>query len=414
MCYNLIMRIKKAYKFRIYPNKEQQSRLTVQFGHTRFVYNYFCHLREQHYKTTGKGLNRYDTIKMLTGLKRLPAFNWLKEADSQILQQSLIDLDRAHINFFAGRAEYPRYKCKRGKQAVRYPQRFWIEDGHVYIPKVGKVRIVIHRPIEGKMKNMTVSKTMSGKYFISIQVEVDIPEPEYRGSEIGIDVGLAHFVTLSTGERIDNPRYLNQAERRLQRQQRKLSHKEKGSRGYEKARLKVARQHEKIANQRLDFLHKLSRQLVDENAFIGLENLNIGGMVRDHNLAKSISDAGWGEFIRQLIYKGKWYGCRIEKADRFFASSRICSECGFKNRDIDLSDREWTCPECGIHHDRDINAAINILEENRVGTTRIDAGGDNVRPILHHVGRAVSGKPEAPQLAAGQFTGYGDRAWIGG
>jgi len=253
------MLVKKAFKFRIYPNKEQQHQLAIQFGHARFVYNRYRAWREQSYKETGKGLTYHQTAVALTKLKKNPEFEWLKEADSQVLQQKLKDLETAYKNFFAGQAKYPNFKSKRGKQTIRYPQRFKVNGKKIYLPKVGWVNHKQHRPLEGEMKNCTVSKTKSGKYFVTIQCKLDIDEPNFTGSEVGIDLGLNHFATLSTGQKIENPKYLRKAEKKLIKLQRRLSRKKKGSNGWEKARLKVARQHEKISNQRADFLHKASR-----------------------------------------------------------------------------------------------------------------------------------------------------------
>lgn len=367
------MNTRRTYKFRIYPNQIQQQVLAVQFGHTRFVYNHYRAKREQVYKETGKGLSYVDCAN---GLKQLKAeYKWLKEADSQILQQSLKDLDQAYKNFFEKRANYPRFKSCHNKQSIRYPQRFKLKDSRIYLPKVGWVKLVQHREIMGKMKNCTVSKTKSGKYFVSIQCEIELEQPVYSGNKCGLDLGLAHFVILSTGEKIANPRYLRKSEKRLKRLQRKLSKKQKGSNNRAKAKLKLARQHEKIANQRKDFHHNLSHQLTTEFSHLGFEHLNIKGMVKNHTLAKSISDAGWGQFIQFCQYKGGWYGCHVHQLDTFFPSSKMCNSCGNINRDLKLSERHWLCPNCGTLHDRDINAARNILKHT-VGATEINACGD--------------------------------------
>ncbi len=375
-----MMLVKKAYKFRIYPNRAQQEALAVQFGHARFVYNWGLNLRRMHYRETGKGLSYRETTDALTRLKRGEGYEWLKEADSQVLQQKLKDLDRAYINFFEGRGGYPTFKKKRGQQSIRYPQRFKVKGAKTYLPKVGWVRTIFHRPIEGKMKNLTVSKTKSGKYFISIQCVVEIDEPAYAGGQIGVDLGLIDFITTSEGETVSAPKYLRKAECKLNRLQRQLSRKKKGSAGRRKARLKLARQAEKVANQRRDFQHKLSRRLVEENRLIGFENLNVAGMLKNPRLAKSIQDAGWGEFVRQTTYKGAWYGCHIEKVGRFFPSSKLCSVCGEKHQSLRLSERKWVCIGCGAVHKRDENAAKNILKEATGGAPGRYAGRENVRP----------------------------------
>lgn len=361
-----ILKIRKAYKFRLKPNKTQEQALTVQFGHARFTYNWALARRKDHYRETGKGLNGFALNKELTTLKKEPETEWLKQANAQVLQQKTKDLDRAYTNFFEGRAKYPTFKKKHGKQSIRFPQAFKVDGQQVYLPKVGWVKAIIHRPIEGDMKNATVTKTKSGRYFVSIQCELEIDEPVYQGEAIGIDLGLTHFAILSTGQKIDNPRWFRKAEARLVKAQRKLSRKNKGSSNWQKQRVKVARLHERIANQRRDFQHKLSRELVETYGLIRFENLNVKGMVKNHNLAKSITDAGWSQFVTFVEYKGAWYGACVEKIDRFFASSKTCSDCGEKTI-LKLSDREWACSNCGVLHDRDINAAINILNWNTEG-----------------------------------------------
>ena len=307
-------------------------------------------------------------------------------------------MDRAFRNFFDGRAGYPRFKSRRAKQAIRYPQRVRLdlEAKRTYLPKVGWVKTVFHRPMEGKVKNVTVSRTKSGRYYASFQVEVEIAEPVSRGEMVGIDLGLKHFVVLSDGRKIANPGNLIQAEGRLRRLQRQLSRKQKGSQGWEKQRLKVACQYEQVANRRADFQHKLSRSLVDEYGYLALEDLHIKGMIKNRRLAKHISDAGWGQFVRMLSYKGEWYGCQVKSCDRWYPSSKICSVCEAKMVSMPLYIREWQCPICRSYHDRDQNAAINILIQTTVGTTGSNAGGVHVRPVLIKAGTV---KPEAPQLA---------------
>jgi putative transposase len=302
--------IKKAFKYRIYPTQAEQAALAVQFGHARFVYNFGLAARKSHYFEHGHGLNYNDTAYMLTVIKQFVP--WLKEADSQVLQQSLKDLDRAYANYFKkvkngtlskpqpGQKPrkdgmplgYPRFKSKYDDQSIRYPQRFEVIGSRIKLPKVGHVRAVFHRPIEGEMKNCTVSKTRSGHYFVSIQCEVEIPDPIQKSGTVGIDLGLKHFAVLSTGKKIDHPQYLRKLERRLKRLQRKLSRCQKGSKGKEKARLQVARQHEKMANQRQNFLHQTSREIVNEFGSIKIEPLNVCGMLKNHHLAKSIPDSG--------------------------------------------------------------------------------------------------------------------------
>ena len=354
----------------------------MQFGHARYVYNWGLSRRKEYYQQNdGQGLSSFALNKEITALKDGPDTEWLKQADSQVLQQKMKDLDNAYQNFFEKRAGYPNYHAKHDKQSIRYPQRFKVNGSKTYLPKVGWVRTVFHRPIAGEMKNATVSKTKSGKYFVSIQCEVEVETPDYEGLQIGVDLGLKDFATSSTGEKIDNPKWLRKAEKRLQKAQRKLSKRVKGSMNWVKQRVKVARLHEKIVNQRQDFHHKLSRKLVDGHRLISLENLNVSGMMKNHKLAKSIGEVGWSQFVTFTEYKGVWYGCHIEKINRFFPSSKTCSACGQVNQDLTLSDRSWICKSCGVLHDRDINAAINILNQNTVGATEINACGQNVRPV---------------------------------
>ena len=372
------METTKTFRYRLYPNAEQRAWLERQFGCCRFVYNYFLRLRIDYYAahreaTDKKGLNYHDTARMLTELKRQPEYAWLKEANSQALQHALRHLDAAYTNFFEDRAAFPHFKSKRGTQAFHVPQFFKVDGDHLILPKVGAIKLVLHRPIAGKTRHVTVTKTPTGKYFVSIACRVEMPDPKPVGSEIGIDLGLKSFLATSAGETVESPKYLHKAEKRLKRLQRRLSRRRKGSQGREKARRAVARQHEKVANQRSDFLHKLSRRLVGENQAIHAESLNVKGLLANHALAKSIADARWGEFLRQIKYKGQWYGCALYQIDRFFPSSKRCHVCGYIKQDLTLCDREWDCPECDAHHDRDVNAAINILTfkiQTRAGTAQ--------------------------------------------
>lgn len=380
------VKIQKAFKCRIYPDSEQQAELAIQFGCVRFVYNHYRAVREGYYIDTGTGLTYNDCAIDLTDQLKVE-YPWLKTADSQTLQQALKDLDRAYQNFFAGRAEYPNFKRKFAKQSIRYPQRFKLEGNKIYLPKVGWVKIVRHRRIEGTMKNCTVTRTKSGKYFVSIQCEMNVDDPTPVNDEsVGIDLGIKTFAVLSDDSPpIESPKHLRKTERLLKIRQRRVSRKVKGSRSRDKARHNVAVLHEKIANQRKDFHHKASREIVNRYGCIGLEDLNIRGMVKNHHLAKSIVDAGWGQFVQFLTYKAAWAGGEIVTHDRWFASSKTCHVCGEQNKSLKLSDRLWVCLRCNVVHDRDYNAAMNLkpVRQSTAGAAGIDAVGDMSSAVRH-------------------------------
>ncbi len=386
----------KAFKYRIYPNQEEQKKLAVQFGHSRFVYNNALNARKESYKKTGKGLSYTATAKMLPAMKK--NIEWMKEADSQVLQQKLKDLDRAYINFFQGRAAYPKFKSRHDKQSIRYPQRFKIDGNRIYLPKVGNVKIILHRPIEGVAKNVTISKTKSGKYFASIQCETKLIAFKNGLPAVGCDLGIKDFAILSTGEKIPHPSCLKKSEKKLTQLQRRLSKKKKGSSNRGKMRLKVARLHEKIANQRKDFTNKLSHRLTASYGAIGLENLNVKGMVRNHCLAKSISDSGWGMFGKQCEYKAIVNGSSVHRVDRFFPSSKKCSVCCSINSELKPHHRFWTCDICKTDHDRDVNASVNLRSACTVGAAESQACGETVRLDILSSIKQVSTKQEAQCL----------------
>ena len=371
------MIVQKAFKFRVYPNKTQQAELANQFGAARFVYNHYRAVREGYYLDTGTGLSYRDCADDLSDRLKV-AYPWLKEADSQTLQQVLKDLERAYQNFFAGRADYPNFKSKHDKQSIRYPQRFKLNNKRIYLPKVGWVKGVFHRPIEGQMKNCAVSKTKSGRYFVSIQCEMEIDDPTPNPEAIAIDLGLTTFATLSNEDKREKPKHLYRSQRRLTIRQRRLSRKRKGSKHRQHARLPVAILHERVANQRSDFQHKLSRELVNQYGSISFESLNVAGMVKNHHLAKSISDAAWSQFVGYCEYKAKWANGQILRVDRFFPSSKLCSDCGHKNKSLTLNVRQWVCLNCGSIHDRDVNAAKNILNQSTAGAAESYATGDMI------------------------------------
>lgn len=353
-----------ATKIRIYPNAVQADKLAKAFGCARWYWNNSLAETQKVYQETGKGLGQYQLNARLPQLKS--EIEWLGETHSQVLQSVSLHLSRAFVNFFERRAKYPQFKSKHRKQSIQYPQGVKVVDAcKVYLPKIGHVKAIVHRELAGSIKTVTVSKDPSGKYFASILCEnlVAMPDISLNGKILGIDVGLTDLAVTSDGSKFANPKHVLKAQKNLAKKQQHLSRKAKGSNTRNKARLLVAKAHERVANARQDYLHKLSTRLVNENQVIAVEDLHVKGMMKNHNLARAIGDAGWGSFTNMLKYKTARQGKGYIEVNRFFASSKTCSCCMHAQAKMPLDVRMWTCDQCGAKHDRDINAAINIRDE---------------------------------------------------
>ena len=364
------MTILRSYVYRLYPTKEQEEQIHRTFGCCRFVYNHFLSARKDAYQTTKTSISFNECSRQLAALKK--EFEWLNEVDSSALMYSLHALEYAFQQFFRnpGKTGYPKFKSLRGHKQSFTVQRYIkgntirFENSQLRIGKLGFVRVRPCTQQEGRIVRVTVSQTPSGKYFASVMYEQEVEALPRAGASVGVDMGIKSLAVTSDGVEYPNHKYLAKAEKRLARLQRQLSRKPKGSNRREKQRIKVARLHERIANQRKDTLHKLSTELIHQYDVICLEDLTPANMVKNHTLAKAVGDASWGELRRQLEYKADWYGRQIVTVDRFFPSSQLCSSCGAQWPGTkDLAVRKWTCSVCGTVHDRDHNAAINILYE---------------------------------------------------
>lgn len=361
-----------SYKFRIYPNKEQEELIQKTFGCCRFVYNHYLSMRKDAWEERQETLNYYACANDMTHLKK--ELYWLKEVDATALQSSVRDLDSAYQNFFrrakqGDKPGYPKFKSKRDHRnsykAKMSNGNIAVLDKAVKLPKLGTVKCRVSKRVVGRILSATVSQNPSGKYFVAICcTDAEIPQMQETGSVVGVDLGIKDLAITSDGMKYQNGKYLTKSKKRLARLQRKLSRKSKGSKNWEKARIEVAKLHEHIANQRMDAMHKVTTDLIRDHDVVCIEDLNVSGMMKNRHLAMAVADASMSEFRRQLEYKAELYGKKVSVIDTFYPSSQLCSCCGEKWPGTrDLSVREWVCNKCGAHHDRDVNAAKNILIE---------------------------------------------------
>ena len=388
----------RTYQFELQPTQEQKVLLDKHFGCVRYVYNHFLNERKEQYQADKKSDNYYKQAATLTELKKKEETAWLKEVNSQSLQFALRCLDTAYVNFFRGNAKFPRFKSRKKKNSFTVPQFAKLEYGRFFAPKFKEgIKVNIHREVKGEISKCTLSKTPTGKYFVSILSEEQYQPKEKTGAVCGVDLGLKDFAITSDGIKFKNNKYTKQYEKELAKAQKHLSRKTKGSNSFERQKQKVAKIHEKISNTRQDVLHKVSRQLVSDYDIIALEDLNIKGMMSNRKLSKHIADASWGTFVRFLEYKADWNDKQVVKINRFYPSSKTCNVCGWINQDLNLSVREWTCKN-GHHLDRDENAAKNILKEGlkiiSSGTGDYTGGDSNKTLATKH----KSVKPEAHLL----------------
>ena len=378
--------IHKTYSYRLYPTREQEKLLSKHFGACRWVYNFCLETKTGEYGRTGKVMSRYELSAMLPGLKK--QWEWLAEINSQSLQSELKHLNNAFNKFSKEKAGFPAFKNRHSRQSFECPQSFWIEGGKLSLPKFRSgIKVVVDRPAEGRMLFATVSKTAAGKYFASIATEQEAEaesKPVRKETAVGIDLGLRDFLIMSDGTKVGRSRFIEAGEKRLAHLQRKACRQQKGSNSQKKTFRRIARLHEKIANQRKDFHNKVARRLVSESqaCTFCLESLDVRKMMQDRRYAKSVMDVGWGNFVRTLTYKAQWAGKNIVRIGRFEKSSKTCNSCGHVLGKLGSGERKWACPNCGAAHDMDINAARNILDfafhknAARAGTARCDAAGE--------------------------------------
>lgn len=364
------MKQNKTFKFRIYPTPEQERLIQRTFGCCRYVFNHYLADRQEKYRTTGKSPTRFQQSNDLTMLKQ--HIEWLKEADAIALQSELQNLDLAFQNFFRRVREgikpygYPQFKRKHAdRKSYKTKQKITVGNNQIKIPKLGWVKCKVSKQIDGRILSATISQNPSGKYFVAVNcTEVELEPLPKTGAVVGVDLGIKSLASTSDGTEYPNQKFIKQSDAKLRRESRRLSRKQKGSKRREKQRIRKARLEEHIANQRRDYLQKTTTELIRNYDVICIENLKTKGMMKNHKLARSLSDVSFHEFRRELEYKAEWYGKTVQVIDTFYPSSQLCHSCGYRNPETkSLSVREWTCPECGEHHDRDVNAAINILNE---------------------------------------------------
>ena len=367
--------MKRATRVRIYPTDEQAAFLNAQFGAVRFAYNKALHISRHMYLRHGVSLRPARDIKpFLAVAKKSRRYSWLKEYDSLALQQAVINLDKAFANFFQKRAKFPAFKSKHGKQSSYHPNGRVLTDA-IQLPKLKPVRANIHREIVGKISSITITRSATGKYYASILADDGqeaAAKPAYITAVTGYDLGLSHYLIGNDGSKVANPHHLVNAYRRLRRDSKALSRKKLGSANRRKARIRFAAQHERVANARADFQHKLSRRIIDENQAVIVETLKSANMMKNRRLARHIGDAAWSGFVAKLAYKAESAGVHLVRLDQWFASSKTCHCCGHSMPEMPLKVREWTCPGCNAAHDRDINAAVNIQHK---GITELMAAG---------------------------------------
>jgi len=411
--------MKRTYEYRIYPRSDQKVLLSKHFGSVRWMYNYALGRKIEHYKQTSKTLSRYEIQAEIPAMKKTESTAWLKEVNSQSLQAVLLNIETAYTKFFSKSGGFPKFKNKKSKQSFEIPTNLEVDfdSGTIEIPKFKEpIRTVFHRKFVGEIRTCHIKRSASGKYYVTILVDdgKELPvKPEItKETAIGIDVGIKSFIVTSEGEEISNPRHFVTCQRRLVSVQRsfsrKIKSKKKGdplSLNAEKVKLKLQLLHEQVANQRKDFIHKVSTRLIRENQTICIEDLNVKGMLKNRKLSKHIQDAGWGMLFQQLRYKSEWYGTNILTIGRFEPSSKTCSKCGYIKHDLILKDRTWTCPICGECHDRDVNASINIRDFSFVTIDNKNTGSirntQKLKPVKYGTSlEASAGKASVRTLEA--------------